>query len=118
MIPKIIAFKGTSIESAISNYENELPAIVDQFEKEYGECQVSPSIVYNYHTGDFIITVMLTVNEAKNKITESGLGLIDSLKNRMNQVFNAEGCQHEYEQGIDGLGNENIICKKCGTPLA
>lgn len=121
MIPKIIAFQGYPIDQAIAKYEKELPAIVEQFENENGKCQVLPNIIYNDRLDVFVITIILAVNEVKNKaeeITASGMGLIDQLKNRLTQVFDADGCDHEYESGFDGQGNEKIICKKYGTPLA
>lgn len=120
MIPKILAFKGASIESAIAQYESELPSIVEQFEKENGECQVFPGVFCN-PIGLYIIVVTIMVNKSKaeaKKITDSGMELITQLQNRLTQVFDAEGCDHDYESSVDDNGNEKIICKKCGTPLA
>lgn len=124
MIPKPFVFKGINIDTVIDQYNTEMPKHLSEFEATNGPGQVIIASIYSDGFAHILVAVIwqdkarIEAMEASKKITEDGSELLSSLTSRLQQVFNSEGCNHEYESSVDDNGNEKIICKLCRTPLA
>ena len=123
MIPQPCTFYGNSIDQALAKYQDQMPTILETFEKEYGPGVVQLNNVLPCECGYCVIATVwqdkakLQALEASKKIVDGGNGLFSELSTKIKDIFSSQECDHDWVQNEDPNGPQ-IICKKCKTPLA